>query len=173
MSSVYLYVVDRDFGFAPNPFHGCCTLATCKPAIRSTAATGDWVFGMGGSRLDATGRCVFAMQITKKLSFDEYWSDSRYAVKKPVRNGSRTMLVGDNIYHRDSKSAAPDVPEQILKAIGYKNVRSHRRIDQVIAQPLIDWVLSESGGTMNVLAGYPFDFENSALRYSVADNRVR
>jgi hypothetical protein len=65
------------------------------------------------------------------------------------------------------------VPEQILKAIGYKNIRSHRRIDQVIAQPLIDWVLSEYGGTMNVLAGYPFDFENSALRYSVADNRVR
>jgi putative DNA base modification enzyme with NMAD domain len=215
VSSIYLYVVDRDFGFAPNPFHGYCTLATCKPAIRSTATVGDWVFGMGGARLDATGRCVFAMEITEKLSFDQYWSDPRFAVKRPVRNGSRTMLVGDNIYHRASRTAswqqedshhsaedgtanvynlerdtssnnvliskrflyfgrnAPEVPANILKTIGYKNIRSHRRIDRAIAQPLMDWVLSEYGETLNVLAGYPFDFQNSALRYSVADNRVR
>src|SRR5205809_3695195 len=105
MPSVYLYVVDRDFGFAPNPFHGCCTLATCKPTIRRTAAIGDWVLGMGGLRLNAIGRCIFAMQVTKKISFDDYWSDPAYAEKKPVRNGSKTMLVGDNIYHRDSQSA--------------------------------------------------------------------
>lgn len=215
MPSVYLYVVDRDFGFAPNPFHGCCTLATCKPTIRRTAAIGDWVFGMGGRRLNATGRCIFAMQVTKKISFDDYWSDPAYAEKKPVRNGSRTMLVGDNIYHRDSPGAAwrqedshhssddgtanvynverdtssnnvlisnrflyfgknaPVVPPAILDAIGYKNVRSYRRIDQAVAKPIIDWLLSEFGRKLNVLAGYPFDLENSAQRYSVADNRVR
>jgi len=215
MPSVYLYVVDRDFGFAPNPFHGSCTLATCKPAIRSTATSGDWVFGMGGARLNATGRCVFAMQVTKKVSFDEYWSDPNYAVKKPVRNGSRAMLVGDNIYHRDSTHAAwqqedshhssddgtadiynlqrdtgsnnvliserfwyfgrnaPNVPKKIFEAIGYSNVRSHRRMDRATAQPLIDWLLSQYGRTRNLLLGYPFDFESNALRYSAADNRVR
>src|SRR5712671_5339411 len=31
---LYSYVVARDFGFAPNPFFGVCTLATCKPDIR-------------------------------------------------------------------------------------------------------------------------------------------
>lgn len=214
MPSVYLYVVDRDFGFAPNPFHGCCTLATCKPVIRRTAAIGDWVLGMGGSRLNATGRCVFAMQVTNKISFDDYWSNPEYAEKKPVRNGSKTMLVGDNIYHRDSPDSAwqqedshhsadsgpdlynverdtssnnvlisdrflyfgksaPAVPSEILDAIGYKNVRSHRRIDQAIAQPIIDWLLAKHGRTLNVLAGFPFDFENSAQRYSGADNRLR
>ena len=215
MPSVYLYVVDRDFGFAPNPFHGCCTLATCKPTIRRTAAIGDWVLGMGGSRLNAIGRCIFAMQVTKKISFDDYWSDPAYTEKKPVRNGIKTMLIGDNIYHRDLQSAAwrqedshhssddgtanlynverdtrsnnvlisdrflyfgknaPVVPSAILDAIGYKNVRSHRRIDQEVARPIIDWLLSEFGRKLNVLAGYPFDFENSAQRYSVADNRVR
>jgi len=48
MNSVFIYVVDRDFGFAPNPFHGYCTLATCKAKIRNQARVGDWVIGNGG-----------------------------------------------------------------------------------------------------------------------------
>jgi hypothetical protein len=105
MARVYIYVVDRDFGFAPNPFHGVCTLATCKPIIRRTAQVGDWIIGMGGTRLNATGRCVFGMQVEECMTFDDYWNDSRYRVKRPVRNGSRKMMVGDNIYHRASTNS--------------------------------------------------------------------
>ena len=104
MPKVYIYVVDRDFGFAPNPFHGYCTLATCKPGIRKRAEVDDWVIGMGGARLNAAGRCIFAMAVTAKTTFDEYWSNPAYLAKRPVRNGSRKMMVGDNIYHRDSSS---------------------------------------------------------------------
>ena len=102
MSRVYIYVVDRDFGFAPNPFHGYCTLATCKPGIRNKAGFDDWVIGMGGVRLKAVGRCIFAMRIGQKITFNEYWTNPAYLDKKPVRNGSQKMLVGDNIYHFDS-----------------------------------------------------------------------
>jgi putative DNA base modification enzyme with NMAD domain len=102
MSRVYVYVVDRDFGFAPNPFHGCCTLATCKPDIRKGARVGDWVIGVGGSRLEATGRCIFAMRVTAKLSFNQYWESAEFLDKKPIRTGSRKMMVGDNIYHFDA-----------------------------------------------------------------------
>ena len=101
MNKVYIYVVDRDFGFAPNPFHGYCTLATCKAGIRKGAELGDWVIGVGGARLNATGRCIFAMCITQKITFNEYWTDLVYLDKKPVRNGSRKMMVGDNIYNYD------------------------------------------------------------------------
>ena len=99
-----MYVVDRDFGFAPNPFHGSCTLATCKARIRKKASVGDWVIGMGGSRLHATGRCIYAIRVTEKMTFDQYWSSSVFFDKKPVRNGSKKMMVGDNIYHRDVKT---------------------------------------------------------------------
>ena len=104
MSKVYIYVVDRDFGFAPNPFHGFCSLATCKPGIRNTADVGDWVIGMGGSRLKATGHCVFAMRISEKVTYNEYWANPIYFDKKPVRNGSCRMMVGDNIYYLDPES---------------------------------------------------------------------
>lgn len=94
-----MYVVDRDFGFAPNPFHNLCTLATCKPRIRRVAKEGDWIIGMGGARLHATGRCIFAMRVSKSIPFNEYWTNPIYRDKKPVRNGSKKMMVGDNIYH--------------------------------------------------------------------------
>lgn len=100
MSKVYIYVIARDFGFAPNPFHKLCTLATCKPDIRRVARTGDWVIGMGGSRLRATGRCVFAMKVSGSVTYDEYWANPLYKDKKPIRNGSKKMIVGDNIYHK-------------------------------------------------------------------------
>lgn len=101
MAKIYIYVVARDFGFAPNPFHGFCSLATCKPEIRNTAKINDWIFGVGGSRLKSTGKCIYAMKITQKISFNEYWSNPKYNDKKPVRNGSKKMIVGDNIYFFD------------------------------------------------------------------------
>ena len=111
-----MYVVDRDFGFAPNPFHGICTLATCKPRIRRVAKESDWVIGMGGTRLKATGRCIFAMKVSHSITFNEYWTNPSYRDKRPVRNGSLKMIVGDNIYHQshgewqqlDSHHSHPD-----------------------------------------------------------------
>lgn len=104
MANVYMYVVARDFGFAPNPFHGVCTLATCKPRIRKAAQIGDWVIGMGGAKLKAVGRCIFIMQVTDTRTFEEYWNDPEYRCKRPVRNGSRKTIMGDNIYHREAES---------------------------------------------------------------------
>ncbi|WP_281842166.1 hypothetical protein [Sinisalibacter aestuarii] len=101
--SVFVYVVARDFGFAPNPFHGFCTLACCKPRIRSVAQIGDWVFGVAGSELAQPGHCIFGMRISETLTFDEYWLDPRFEIKKPLRNGSRVMMLGDNIYHREGE----------------------------------------------------------------------
>jgi hypothetical protein len=55
---------------------------------------------MGGARLDAVGHCIYAMKVTSKISFDEYWNSLAYRDKIPVRNGSLRTMVGDNIYHR-------------------------------------------------------------------------
>jgi hypothetical protein len=131
-----MYVVDRDFGFAPNPFHGCCTLATCKPGIRSRAEAGDWVFGMGGCRLGATGRCLFAMRVTNKITFNDYWSDPEYLDKKPVRNGSNRMLVGDNVYHCDSQTGewhqADSHHSNPDGSVNRHNLRTDTKTDKVL-----------------------------------------
>ena len=101
-SYLYAYAITRDFGFAPNPFHGFCTLATCKPDIRKSANVGDWVMGIGGSALrDVKRKCILLMKVSEKVSFQDYWDHERFSLKKPVRNGSRVQMLGDNIYHKD------------------------------------------------------------------------
>ena len=40
------------------------------------------------------------MQVTDAMTFDEYWDDARFQVKKPVANKSAKHFFGDNIYHQ-------------------------------------------------------------------------
>ena len=106
--NLHSYVVRYDSGFAPNPFYGFCTLATCKPPIRKSALLGDWIVGCGSNdRSVRRGGClVYAMRVTEALTFDEYNADSRFARKKPFRTGSRKQSSGDNIYSRRGSTAA-------------------------------------------------------------------
>lgn len=103
MPRLHSYVVRYDSGFAPNPFYGYCTLATCKPDIRRAAEVGDWVVGTGSDerRIRRGGYLVYAMRVTGFLKFQEYDADPRFAKKKPYRNGSRKQSCGDNIYCRN------------------------------------------------------------------------
>ena len=102
---LYSYIVARDYGFAPNPFYGFCTLATCKPQIRKKAEIGDWIIGTGSKSKGRDGRIVYAMRVTEAMSFDEYWADSRFHRKRPDMHASTKKAFGDNIYHRESDAA--------------------------------------------------------------------
>lgn len=97
---VFSYKIVRDYGFAPNPFKGFCTLATCKPQVRERAQVGDIVIGCGSARLRMVGRAIFAMRVQERLTFSEYWDDQRFQNKKPSFEGSLSQAYGDNIYHR-------------------------------------------------------------------------
>ena len=101
---LFSYVVAQDFGFAPNPFYGFCTLATCKPGIRKGADIGDWVIGTGsrgkGKVQDRRGFLVYAMRVTETMTFNEYWGNPRFRLKRPNLRGSLKQCYGDSIYFR-------------------------------------------------------------------------
>lgn len=101
--NLFSYVVRYDYGFAPNPYHGWCSLATCHEDFRGRVAVGDWVVGTGSKPKGLAGRLVYAMHVDEILGFDDYWHDERFAAKRPVRRGSKRQRYGDNVYHR-----APD-----------------------------------------------------------------
>lgn len=100
---LFAYKQTADSGFAPNPFHGACTLATCKPRIRRHKQVGDWIAGFTSTGLngDAVGqeRLIYLMQVAEKLPLEDYHADQRFAAKIPT-NGSDQCVetVGDNIY---------------------------------------------------------------------------
>jgi hypothetical protein len=65
-------------GFAPNPFFGVLTMATCKPGMRKSKRRGDWIAGFTSKQLcgDEVGeeRLVFLMQVTDKIPISNYFS---------------------------------------------------------------------------------------------------
>jgi hypothetical protein len=93
----YSYIVKHDTGFAPNPFHDLCALACCKPKIRKKSITGDWVVGL---TTESQGhRLVYAMCVSKKLSFAKYWHDARFQKKRPdLESSDPERHCDDNIY---------------------------------------------------------------------------
>jgi hypothetical protein len=107
---VYSYLIEHDLGLAPNPFGGYCTLAVCKPKIRASSKLklGDWVLGTGSKALEVSSgrkglrrKLIYAMKVTERISFEDYWTDRRFQYKKPVMNGTLVTMFGDNFYHKD------------------------------------------------------------------------
>lgn len=97
----FSYRIEHDFGLAPNPFGGYCTLAVCKGQIRNSKklSIGDWIIGFGTKSLGVPEKLIYAMRVDEIITFDEYWNDPRFACKKPIINGSLVQMYGDNFYH--------------------------------------------------------------------------
>lgn len=97
---LYSYVVTHDFGFAPNPYGGVLTLATCKPRIRRFASPGDWILGTGSAKGIGCNRLIFAAKVSMSMPTAEYGASTTYQFKIP----SKERRHGDNIYFRDVRN---------------------------------------------------------------------
>lgn len=130
----FSYVLSRDYGFAPNPFNGICTLATCKPKIRAAANIGDWIFGTSSTAGGKQSRLIYAMKVAEKISFNEYWQDPRFETKKPIMNGSLKKMYGDNIYHNDGMEWHQANSHHSLEdgSPNPKNVKKDTSVDRVL-----------------------------------------
>jgi hypothetical protein len=104
LPTLYSYVVQTDYGSAPNPFWDVCTLVICKPKIRRSARVGDWVVGTGPANSPLgyiRGMVVYAMRITDKMPMSEYdaWAREHRPEKVPnPRSSDPRRHVGDAIY---------------------------------------------------------------------------
>ena len=106
---LYSYIVASDTGLAPNPFWGKLTLNVCKPDIRRTALKDNWVIGTGsknvksktGNVIDYSGKLVYAMKVTCKMTMKEYDTHCNKELQKkipfPDKKDWRRVL-GDSIY---------------------------------------------------------------------------
>lgn len=130
---IFSYKLSRDYGFAPNPFHGVCTLATCKPQIRKGAQIGDLIIGCGSKELGMHGKIIFAMRVSEKMTFQQYWNDPRFSTKKVNFQASKAAAYGDNIYHIENNQWVQEDshhsfdggvvnPENLRRDVGSDNV---------------------------------------------------
>ena len=104
MPTLYTYCISSDSGFAPNPYHGICTLATCKPVVRRTASVGDWIAAFGSTNSpigDISLKIVMIMRVTDKMTMKDYdvHCSSELPQKIPTIDSPNYInRVGDCIY---------------------------------------------------------------------------
>lgn len=122
LPDLYSYIVDTDSGFCPNHNNDICTLACCKPRIRHKANIGDWIIGTTSSPIKA--RLIYAMHVSRALTYEMYWNYPEYECKKPNKNNLR----GDNIYKNGENGALIQVPNQCHSETHFKTDTSVNRV---------------------------------------------
>lgn len=134
MASLFTYIIPIDDGAAPNPYHGACTLAICKPVIRRTAKIGDWVVGLG-SRRAPTGNLerhvVYAMKVEKVLTLQEYDESARDELRRKIPNFKSDKLedrLGDCIYDYSSGTDNPVVRKSVHNSSNRKTDLSGKNV---------------------------------------------
>jgi hypothetical protein len=156
------YVVRYDTGFAPNPEHGWCSLACCKPGIRQAARIGNWILGFGGAA-QGPGKLLFAMRVAEAMSFAEYNADPRFAGRKDniyVQTRDGGWCQRPNPYHGPEATEhdtsvdrvliggmfwyfgkdAPKVPRNLAREIEHRGI-GHRRVRSAAAvRRLVAWL---------------------------------
>lgn len=130
----FCYKIVRDYGFAPNPYYGVCTLATCKPDVREWANKGDWIAAFAGKTTAFSERLVCLMRVDDIISFDEYWNSLEYQMKKPVFDRRYEDCYGDNIYHHNDNNEweQANSHHSFGFKINEKNLRRDTKTDRVL-----------------------------------------
>lgn len=117
------YKLTHDSGFAPNPFHGALTLATCMVKIRSARRPGDWVAGFASKGLVEQARAngvaipymglIYLGKVSEVMPLWKYFEDPRFALKKNrVDSAYEIERAGDNIYFRNAAGNYEQVPNR-------------------------------------------------------------
>jgi hypothetical protein len=100
---IFSYVITCDRGFAPNPFGGFLTLATCKPRIRRAAREDDLIIATGSVSTQYKRKLIYAAVVSKVVPWEEYGSSADYKIKRPSTKGKWWRKHGDNIYAKVNK----------------------------------------------------------------------
>jgi hypothetical protein len=114
------YKLTHDSGFAPNPFHGVLTLATCMVKIRSSRQRGDWVAGFASAKLVGLARTngveipymglIYLARVSEVMPLRSYFTDPRFTLKKNKIDSPREIeRAGDNIYYQSTAGAYAQV----------------------------------------------------------------
>lgn len=171
---LFSYCIPVDDGAAPNPYWGICTLAICKPKIRSVAQVGDWIAGVGSKDVRGVSyenKLVYAMKVTQKMTLKEYDVHCRNQLPNKIPdidNAEYSRRVGDSIY--DYSTIRPTLRKSVhnelneCRDLGGKYVLLSNHFyyfgDQAIDIPfeLLPIVNQRQGHKSNANEPYKLDF---------------
>jgi hypothetical protein len=138
MAKLFSYVVDHDYGFAPNPFGGFCTLVKCKYGTKKRnivelAEVGDWIVGTGGVDLRKSaghGKLIYALRVDEIISLDEYCrahDGDRIDADPEVGGKDRRALISHHFFYFGRNAIdISDIPQKHLDHPFEKRGPGHR-----------------------------------------------
>jgi hypothetical protein len=139
MPKLFSYVVEHDYGFAPNPFGGFCTLAKCKYRTSSRrnivelAEVGDWIAGTGGAdrrKSAGHGNLVYAMRVDEIVPLNAYClvhCGDRIDADPEDDGGDRIALISHYFFYFGRHATdISDIPRQHLDHPFEKGGPGHR-----------------------------------------------
>lgn len=123
----YIYRIDHDRGFAPNPDLGSCTLCGCKvSSIERWAQPGSWVIGVGGNGTRKPNKLIYAMEVEQVLSRAEFKAKQRKKskyLKKTKKTAAKVLFARKFYYFGDNADDLPrDLRHILIRGRGCKLV---------------------------------------------------
>ena len=159
----FRYKIEHDWGFAPNPFHGTLTLATCKGDIRGCKELhkGDWIVGFGSKSMGNLGKMIYAMRIDDMLTFDQYYARRKFIQDECAHSHDDWSFYQEH-YDRDTKcdkvllsntfyyfgDHCIDIPEDYFYIrLGDSDMRGNMKYTDLVGkdakiQAFVDWLES-------------------------------
>ena len=151
--TLFSYVVDHDYGFAPNPYDDMCTLVHCKFGgwdrrrnIVELVERGDWILGSGGSSRESAGngRIIYLMRVDEILPFAKFLADHRFQGREDhldLGNGNVRALVSHHYFYF-GRNAIPitDLPRGIpIERLLKKGPNFRRDLPTSVVNRLTEW----------------------------------
>lgn len=159
---MFSYVVDHDYGFAPNPEGGLCSLARCKfgsprkANLVEKTRVGDWILGTVGKKNSKgntgvlIGGLLYAMKVTEKILLEEYiekYPSRRDAISRSgcgqEELGGRYALLSTVYFYFGCKAISLDaLPQYEAHPLAKKGPGYRRDFDESYVQRLEKWLLA-------------------------------
>lgn len=120
-TKIYFYKMIVDNGGAPCVQDGLLSLAICKPQIRSTIDTNDFIIGFGSNVLD--NKLIYIAKITDKLLDGEYYKQEKYFYRDDCLysfDGQQYSRREDKKYHISNNTPNDEGNDIVLLSDNYR-----------------------------------------------------
>ena len=142
-TKIYFYKMIVDNGGAPCVQDGLLSLAICKPQIRSTIDTKDFIIGFGSNALN--NKLIYIAKITDKLLDGEYYKQEKYFYRDDCLysfDGQQYSRREDKKYHISNNTPNDEGNDIVLLSDNYRYFGKKSNDDYKNKYPILTKIIN-------------------------------
>lgn len=142
-TKIYFYKMIVDNGGAPCVQDGLLSLAICKPQIRSTIDTNDFIIGFGSNVLD--NKLIYIAKITDKLLDGEYYKQEKYFYRDDCLysfDGQKYSRRENKKYHIGNNTPTDEGNDIVLLSNNYRYFGNKSSNDYKNKYPILTKIIN-------------------------------